>query len=61
MKDRIFFGLFAAFFFAVSLFGRPLDFRWRNRVTGTIMPNSLGRLIFALFGVGFLLVAISSK
>jgi hypothetical protein len=61
MKDRIFFGLFAVFFFAVSLFGRSLDFRWRNRATGPIMPNWLGRLVFALFGVAFLLVAISLK
>jgi hypothetical protein len=61
MRDHLFFGFFALFFFAVSLFGWSLDFRWGNRATGPIMPNWVGRMMFALFGVAFLLVAIFSK
>jgi hypothetical protein len=61
MRDRAFFGFFALFFFAISLFGWSLDFRWGNRATGPIIPNWVGRLLFALFGIGFLVAAVSSK
>jgi hypothetical protein len=54
---RVIFGGVSLFCFVVSLFGKRVDFRWVHWRFKPMVPNWMGRLYFAAFGLVFGLVA----
>jgi hypothetical protein len=55
MSVRAVFMLVGLMFLAMSAFGKSIDFRHGR--AGPVMPNWIGRIIFAVGGIGMLVAA----